>query len=288
MRTHVDIHKINVLSICSGGAGLDLGFRLAVPGSRTICWVEWEAFAASELLRRMETGELDEAPCFTDLRSFDGEPWRGVVDCVIAGFPCQPHSVAGKRSGRDDERDLWPDVSRVIGEVRPSIVCLENVPGILTIHGSEFIGAVCADLERMGFEVAVSLVSASEVGASHKRERVFILGVANTEKPGRERTESKGRRCTDGRTAEHGGEFPLFPPGPGDLERWREILVEFPELAPAQTIADLRDVDDGLATDRTRLLRLGGNGVVPLQAAYAFRWLWMALRGERMGGQDAR
>lgn len=437
----IPANAVTVLSLCSGGAGLDHGLKLAVPSARTICWVEWESFAASELVRRMEAGELDEAPMFTDLRRFDGKPWRGVVDCIAGGFPCQPHSVAGKRRGRDDERDLWPEVRRIVEEVRPSFVFFENVPGLLTIHQGEFFGTLASDLERMGYEITAGLFAASEVGTSHKRERLFILGVAdgkgkrrkqtragyshanargenrvnrakptagsggnvddttstrrteagsgtklrkqrgrkrllingservvyagsdgrgidepgartdrraatgetgsasgglseadiygdcrfdgsdefafdfidgigpvedpawdgrhrldgqagigrgvreasdgvaNTKWPGHERPESARRTWSDRRATEYGGSVPLFPPGPGELERWGAILREHPELAPAQTIADFRLLSDGLADDRTRLLRMLGNGVVPLQAAYAFVWLWCSLRG---------
>ena len=168
--------------LCSGGAGLDLGVKLAVPGARTVCWVEWEAFACAELVRRMETGELDAAPLWTDLRTFDGKPWRGAVDCVIGGFPCQPHSTAGKRRGEDDERNLWPDVRRIVEEVRPSVVFFENVPGLVSVHGGRFFRTLLEDLEGLGFAVATDCFTASEVGASHKRERLFILGIAGDAK----------------------------------------------------------------------------------------------------------
>src|ERR1700733_14619352 len=104
----VDIAKefngeIRVLSLCSGGAGLDIGLKLAIPTARVVAYVERESFAVSELLRRMEAGELDEAPICTDIRELDGKPWRGIISAIIGGIPCQPWSTAGKRGGTSDE-----------------------------------------------------------------------------------------------------------------------------------------------------------------------------------------
>lgn len=105
---------LDILSLCSGGAGLDLGVELAVPGSRVVCFVEREVYAAAVLAARMEDASLPPAPIWSDLRTFDGKPWRGVVDCVTAGYPCQPFSLAGKRLGEKDPRHLWPEVARII------------------------------------------------------------------------------------------------------------------------------------------------------------------------------
>lgn len=126
----------------------------------------------------MEAEELDAAPLWTNLRTFDGGPWRGVVDCVAGGFPCQPHSTAGKRKGEADDRNLWPDVARIVGEVQPRAVFFENVPGLVSTGDGEFFRAILEDLERMGYEVAAGLFTADEVGASHRRQRLFVVGVA--------------------------------------------------------------------------------------------------------------
>ena len=113
----VDVRACRVLSLCSGGGGLDLGVRIALPGAGAVCYVENEFKACEVLASRIAAGELDDAPIWSDLRTFEGGPWRGVVDIVVAGYPCQPHSYAGLRRGADDERDLWPDVARVLREV---------------------------------------------------------------------------------------------------------------------------------------------------------------------------
>src|SRR5262249_33254850 len=100
----VDSDSFNVVSLCSGIGGLDLGLELAIPVTRVICYVEIEAFACAVLAARMEEGALAAAPIWTDLTSFDGRRWRGRVDCVTAGFPCQPWSAAGAGGGFNDER----------------------------------------------------------------------------------------------------------------------------------------------------------------------------------------
>src|SRR3990172_4500609 len=128
---NVAVRALRVASICAGAAGLDLGLRMAEPAARTVLYVEHEATACLQLVARMEDGSLDPAPLWTDIRTIDGRPWRGAVDCIIGGIPCQPHSVAGKRLGAADERDLWPDTARVIGECRPEWVFIENAPGLL-------------------------------------------------------------------------------------------------------------------------------------------------------------
>jgi DNA (cytosine-5)-methyltransferase 1 len=297
------VDQLTSLSLCSGGAGLDLGLQLVFP-IRTICWVEWEAFAIEYLAQAMEAGCLDQAPIWTDLRTFDGKPWRGTVDCLTAGYPCQPFSLAGKRRGQDDPRHLWPHVRRVIGEVEPAIVFLENVSGHLSLGFEQ----VATDLEGLGYEVAAGLFSAEEVGASQRRERLFILAifkgksrrprlsattlgrgcgqleeskyqnsqeiVGNRKHSGLE--EWQGEQChneSQCASIERAG-LPLFAPGPAETDVWFQLLEERPELAPALE-SKVRGVVDGLA--RTKWLRLLGNGVVPLQAAYAFCSLWAAM-----------
>lgn len=178
----------NVLSICSGIAGLDHGLRLACPTARPVCLVEGEAFAIACLVAQMRRGELAEAPIWTDLATFDGRPWRGVVDTVVGGFPCQPASVAGRRRGTDDERWLWDHVERVIGEVQPRWVFLENVPGLLSAPGPGMggadtggsvrggaMGAVLRGLATMGFDAEWCCVPASAVGSPQGRMRWFCL-----------------------------------------------------------------------------------------------------------------
>ena len=162
---------MNGLALCAGGGGLELGLHIARPGYRTVCYVEREAYAASSLVARMEAAELDQAPIWDDLRTFDGSAWRGVVDIVSAGYPCQPFSTAGRRRGADDPRHLWPEVARIVDECGPEFVFLENVANHLRLGFRE----VHDQLGAMGFAVAAGLFSAAEVGAGHERKRLFVL-----------------------------------------------------------------------------------------------------------------
>lgn len=197
----------NVLSICSGYGGLDLGVRIARPEARTVCYVERELTAAAILAARMEDGTLDEAPVWSDLRTFDGKRFRGLVDILLAGYPCQPFSNAGKRQGNRDPRHLWPHVARVTGECEPEEVFLENVDAHLRLGFRE----VCRKLERMGYRVAAGLFSAEEVGAPHRRLRLFALADRNGKrqrKPGPEQgQQATNARCRGAAMADAGDGF---------------------------------------------------------------------------------
>ncbi|PZO63018.1 MAG: DNA cytosine methyltransferase [Paracoccus denitrificans] len=165
------------LSLCAGGGGLDMGLMLAEPGYHTRCFVEWEDWPRAVLIAAQRAGYFALAPIWTDLRTFDAQPFRGAFDAVLAGYPCQPFSAAGKRGGADDPRHLWPDVARVIGECRPQWVFLENVAGHVTLG----LETVLRELWGLGYTPAAGLFSAAEVGAPHQRLRIFIL--AHTDEP---------------------------------------------------------------------------------------------------------
>ncbi|MCC6580967.1 MAG: DNA cytosine methyltransferase, partial [Phycisphaeraceae bacterium] len=167
----MDARPINIISLCSGAGGLDLGVRLAIPTARVVCWVEWEAYAAGLLAERMAQGVVDEAPVWSNLRTFDGRPWCGLVDGIVAGYPCQPFSVAGKRSGADDHRHLWPHVRRVFEESGAWFLFCENVDG----HLSMGFGDVEEELHGLGCRVVPAVVSASDVAFPHRRRRLFFL-----------------------------------------------------------------------------------------------------------------
>lgn len=183
--TDVALHsqRLDILSLCTGGAGLDLGLELAIPGARSVCMVEREAFSAAQLVSAMEAGHLAPAPVWSDARTFDGRRWRGCVDGLIGGIPCQPHSMAGRKRGSHDPRDLWSTARRIVVQSRCWFVLIENVGGMLSAGDDEIAGAerVWRDLRKLGFKVEIGLFTAAEVGASHERERIFILGVADAE-----------------------------------------------------------------------------------------------------------
>jgi DNA (cytosine-5)-methyltransferase 1 len=187
----VDTTKtITHVSLCSGYDGIGLGLRRIWPNVREIAHVEIEAFAAANLVATMEEGELGEAPVWTDLKTFPAWAFRGCVDILSAGFPCQPFSAAGKGGADADPRHLWPHVRQAIGLIRPGMVVLENVEGIISSklkgndwndpEGTPVLLHVLRELERTGYRCTWGVFSASEVGASHQRKRVFIVGVEDT------------------------------------------------------------------------------------------------------------
>lgn len=181
---------VNVLGICAGSGALELGIRIARPDARAVAYVEREAFAAAHLVARMEEGWLDPAPVWSDAGTFDPRPWRGVVDLVTSGDPCQPNSLAGKRLGDADDRWLVDQVLRIVDGVRPARFFRENVPG----NADGQLEAFVPPLEGMGYRVAAGIFSAAEVGASHWRERLVIMADRDGEPPqrrgGRRKLES--------------------------------------------------------------------------------------------------
>ena len=169
-----------VLDLFSGYGGFTLGLRLAGLDTTTVAYVEWDKYCQQVIQQRQRDGLLDDAPIWDDIKSFDGRPWRGCVDIISGGFPCQPHSVAGKRAGADDDRNLWPDTLRLISEVRPSHIILENVPGILVSDGGRppYGGTVVGELSEIGYDAEWMLVSAAEAGAPHLRKRWWLVAHA--------------------------------------------------------------------------------------------------------------
>ncbi|WOF75304.1 DNA cytosine methyltransferase [Parvibaculaceae bacterium PLY_AMNH_Bact1] len=289
-------HSFNGISLCSGYGGLELGLHIAEPNYRTVCFVEREAHAAATLVARMEDQALDHAPVWDDVKSFKGRPWRGRIQILSAGYPCQPFSYGGKQKGAADPRHLWPDVARIIKEAQPEWVFLENVKGHIDLGFSD----VGRELQGMGYGVKAGLFSAFEVGASHYRERLFILAHANRldgGKPGRFGVHKKGAAAAGRRSAERqpavskrersgvdpamadatscgvstkaadADPLPLFAPGPGDLTAWHRALSFAPDLQPC-----FLGLADGMA-DRVDRQRGAGNGVCPLAAALAYRTL---------------
>jgi DNA (cytosine-5)-methyltransferase 1 len=211
----------------------------------------------------MEEGRLHPAPIWSNVRTFDGKPWRGVVDWIAGGFPCQPFSVAGKRRGEEDPRHLWPEFVRIIGEVRPRLVFLENVPGVVKLGGA----SIASDLAELGYRFAWTTLRASDVGAPHHRRRWFCVADAYREGEPRiplisEMAEfskvdvsNPGRKPSQIQTS---GRFSAIKKPHGNTS-W-------------QTEPGVCRMVDGVA-DRMDRLRACGNGVVPQQAEAAFRYL---------------
>jgi DNA (cytosine-5)-methyltransferase 1 len=138
------------------------------------------------LCARQNDKILPPFPIWDDVQTFDGNPWRGIVDVVSGGFPCQDISAAGKGAGIEGNKSsMWKHMARIIGEVRPQYVFVENSP-MLTSRG---LGVVLADLSKMGFDAKWGVVSAADVGANHLRERIWIRAVCNANNTGLQRNE---------------------------------------------------------------------------------------------------
>lgn len=188
------------MALCAGYGGLDLGLDLALGGRlRTVCYIEREARAAETLVARMEESTLERAPIWDDLRTFDGRPWRGRVDILTAGYPCQPFSQAGKKLGAADPRHLWPEVRRILRETGAPVAFFENVRG----HVRNGLADVLADLDADGFDAEWGVLGAADVGAPHKRERLWILA---WRRPGREVVDSDGPGSEGSRSSFEAGE----------------------------------------------------------------------------------
>lgn len=167
-----------ILSLCPGMLGLERGFEKACSEINwkrpiTAAYVEIEAFIVWNLVEQMEKGLLDSAPIHTNVKTFPYAILRGKIHGVLGGYPCQPFSVAGKGKGVEDPRHLWPYIKVGIGSIRPVFCFFENVRNHLNIGYEEVKG----DLESFGYEVREGIYSAEEVGAPHKRDRLFILAI---------------------------------------------------------------------------------------------------------------
>ena len=240
----------NVVSFCSGYAGIERGLELAGVEARTVSYVEIEAFACANLVAKMETGALAPAPIWTDLKTFPAHLFRGRVDIITGGYPCQPFSAAGKRAGKDDPRHLWPWIRQHVDTIRPSHCFFENVEG----HISLGLREVVEDLEELGYETKWGIFSAAEVGAPHQRKRVYIMAESESERI---------QRLWSSREQKPYAYVPALVP----LCEGERLGSTYWEAEP-----DVDRVVDGCA-DRVDRLRLLGNGVVPQTAAKAWTTL---------------
>ena len=161
---------MNELALFAGAGGGILGGKLL--GWRTRCAVEIDSYARRILLARQRDGILPRFPVWDDIKTFDGKPWRGSIDVVSGGFPCQDISCAGKGAGIEGERSgLWSEMARIINEVRPRYAFIENSP-LLVGRG---LTVVLRDLAQMGYDARWGILGAHHVAAPHKRDRIWIV-----------------------------------------------------------------------------------------------------------------
>jgi len=161
---------MNELALFAGAGGGILGSHLL--GWKTVCAVEWADYPRRVLLARQRDGILPKFPIWDDVQTFDGKQWRGRVDIVTGGFPCQDISSAGNGAGIEGEKSgMWKHMARIIGEVRPKYAFMENSP-MLTSRG---LGRVLGDLAEMGYDAKWGVLGAKTIGAFHERERIWIF-----------------------------------------------------------------------------------------------------------------
>jgi DNA (cytosine-5)-methyltransferase 1 len=265
---------MNELALFAGAGGGILGGKLL--GWNTVCAVEWEQYPASVLVQRQNDKLLPPFPVWDDVRTFDGKPWRGIVDVVSGGFPCQDISPARTNSGgRGDglngsKSGLWTEFARIIGEVRPRWVLVENSHHLRT----KGLGRVLKDLALIGYDAAWGVLSAEDCGANHERKRIWIVAHTNNSWKSActinyetqrvsgvkgfypETSNSHGTQCKGGRVS---GRRDKEHPNPWVGGWWKDT-------------SHLDGMDDGVAYRMDRLKAIG-NGQVPIVAATAFKQL---------------
>lgn len=237
---------LNELALFAGAGGGILGGKLL--GWRTVCAVEWDAYARNVLLARQDDGCLDPFPIWDDVQTFDGKPWRGLVDVVSGGFPCQDISSCGRGAGIEGERSgMWVEMARIIGEVRPRFVFVENSPN-LTSRG---LGRVLGDLATMGYNARWGVLGADAAGLPHHRARMWVVGYP------------AGLRCA----RQRGRRYALDQTKICD---WK--ASEFVRAVQRGAVPYLCREHNGMAGKLERN-RAVGNGQVPAVAALAWKTL---------------
>ena len=269
---------MNELALFAGSGGGILGGHLL--GWRTIAAVEIEDYPRRVLLQRQADGFLPRFPVWDDICTFDGHPWRGKVDVISGGFPCQDISAAGKGDGLDGERSgLWTHMARVVSEVRPPFVFVENSPMLTTRGGTRVI----ADLTQMGYDTRWTVMGAADIGAPHQRDRMWIVAYSSSfgGKAGLADTQGGQERDTD--QSQHSSANLANPTHSGNV--WREWELGFTQQkynsggSPIDGSREWWSVEPSLGrvahgvAHRVDRLKAIGNGQVPLCAATAWRLL---------------
>ena len=222
---------MNELALFAGAGGGILGGKLL--GWRTVCAVEINDFCSDRLMQRQNEGHLEPFPIWADVCTFDGRPWRGIVNVVSGGFPCQPFSTA--THGIKTAIDLWPEMLRIVGEVKPEFVFAENV-------SAKAIEQARRDCEGIGYRASSVALSAKDLGADHIRKRYWLLAYSNV----------RGKLCRP-----INAETPKLP----------NLRPGVWESGPGES-----GVADGMAPRLDRIKAIG-NGQVPIVAATAWRIL---------------
>ena len=247
---------MNSLSLFSGAGGGLLAEKYIL-NWRSIGYVEYNTYCQKVIAQRIKDGFLDEAPIFGDINGFiesgAAKKYKGFVDVVTGGFPCQPFSVAGKRKAQDDSRNLWPQTLTVLCDVRPRFALLENVPGLLSVNGGGYFAQILADLAESGFDARWCVLGADDVGAPHRRKRLWIVA------------HSSSIWSQIGRTyqadAEIGGTGKNYISGSGIYDRRQSDAKENEDVAHSQSESGDGSYDDGgISMGREQVSKSGNSG----------------------------
>lgn len=243
--------ELTHLSLFSGIGGMDIAAEWA--GFKTVGQCEYAEYPARVLKKHWPDVER-----WRDIHELSADEFfkrtgieKGRLTCISGGFPCQPHSLAGMRKASGDERDLWPEFRRIIGEIKPRWVVAENVRGLFSSESGRFFRGILRDFSDMGYDVGWCCYRAADVGAIHARERIGIIAHANSQRLEGMREGASYRRQEQ--PYEHTG---------GKIEDWQRLsnIYEPKLLRNHNGIADY--------VDRIRAL---GNMVVPQQFYPIFR-----------------
>ena len=252
---------MNELHLFAGSGGGILGGMLL--GHRTVCAVEYDEDARKKLIQRQKDGCLPRFPIWDDVSTFDGKPWKGIAEVVCGGFPCQDISPAGQRKGLDGERSgLWKEMARIISEVEPRFVFVENSSALI----NNGLGTVLGELSEMGYNARWGVLGAYNTGLPHNRDRCWIVADSSKE---RGHSISWWAAKINGELERHVKAFTPFDRAVEEFQKQRnECKNKNENCLPSY----LCRVDDGMAGNVERLARIG-NGQVPSVAALAFRTL---------------
>jgi DNA (cytosine-5)-methyltransferase 1 len=160
-------------SLFSGIGGFDLAAEWM--GWNNVFQVEWDSYCQKVLAKNFPNTKR-----YGDIKEFDGTKYRGLIDIISGGFPCQPFSNAGKKQGRKDDRYLWPEMLRVIKEIKPSYIVGENVAGLISMDNGKILDSILSDLALEGYTTEQFIIPACAVGAWHRRDRIWIIAYLNT------------------------------------------------------------------------------------------------------------
>jgi DNA (cytosine-5)-methyltransferase 1 len=239
---------MNHLGLFEGIGGFALAARWM--GWETIAWVEKDKPCQKVLKKNFPI-----AKGYADIFEFSGTKYNGQIDIITGGFPCQPFSHAGERVGTEDERYLWPEMLRVVNEVKPCWVVAENVYGLLTIDNGFTVESICTDLEGAGYERPIILDTASDAfGLSTMERHIWIISKAVSQRP---------QRSKKNQNQNNGNEGKFQGANSGIFDRWDIRETKFCRVGERVS----GRLDKG---ERERLKQLG-NAIPPFIAYQIFK-----------------